>query len=105
MNFFQILASIAIALVKDCFSLDILLIPKISKCQFFRDIQNSFYEVADLGLEPHQKIFFEKLSTNMVTRGVGSFPTLGGIADLLIEYCQKIFCQSRTYDKHLLKIS
>ena len=27
------------------------------KTPFFQDIQDSFHEVADMGLEPHQKIF------------------------------------------------
>ena len=58
---------------------------KIAKRHFFRDIQISFHGVADIGLEPHQKIFFEKISTNMVARGIGSFGTLGGAADPLIE--------------------
>ena len=65
--------------------LDGRLVPKITKHHFFRDIQNSFYGVADLGLEPHQKNFFEKISTNLVARGIGSFGTLGGTADWLIE--------------------
>ena len=30
----------------------------------------------------------------MVARGIGSFGTLGGAADPLIELCQKCFCQS-----------
>ena len=55
------------------------------KTPFFQDIQNSFHGVADIGLEPHQKIFFENISTNMVARGVGSFGTLGGATDPLIE--------------------
>ena len=65
--------------------LDGRLVPKISKRHFFQDIQNSFHGVADIGLEPHQKIFFENISTNMVARGIGSFGTLGGAADPLIE--------------------
>ena len=65
--------------------LDGRLVPKISKRHFFQDIQNSFHGVADIGLEPHQKIFFENISTNMVARGIRSFGTLGGAADLLIE--------------------
>ena len=65
--------------------LDTLLVPKISKRHFFRDIQNSSYGVADIGLEPHQKKIFKNISTNMVARGVGSFGTLGGAADTLIE--------------------
>ena len=65
--------------------LDGRLVPKISKRHFFRDIQNSFHGVADIGLEPHQKFFFEKISTNMVTRGIEILSTLGGAADPLIE--------------------
>ena len=65
--------------------LDGRLVPKISKSHFFRDIPNSFHGVADIGLEPHQKKVFLNISTNMVARGVGSFGTLGGAADTLIE--------------------
>ena len=65
--------------------LDGRLVPKISKCHFFQDIQNSFYGVADIVLELHQKKFFLNVSTNMVARGIGSFGTLGGAADPLIE--------------------
>ena len=60
-------------------------VPKISKPHFSKGIQNSFNGVADIVLEPHQKFFFENISTNMVARGVGSFGTLGGAADLQIE--------------------
>ena len=49
-----------VGLVKDCFSLDILLVPKISKRHFFRDISNSCQWVTQMGLEPHQKNFFLK---------------------------------------------
>ena len=55
------------------------------KTPFFLDIPNSFHGVADIGLEPHRKIFFENVSTNMVARGIGSFGTLGGATDPLIE--------------------
>ena len=65
--------------------LDGRLVPKISKCHFFRDIQISFHGVADIGLEPHQKISFEKISINMVARGVWNFGTLGSAADTSIE--------------------
>ena len=65
--------------------LDGRLVPKISKRHSFWDIPNSFHVVADIGLEPHQKKFFENVSTNMVARGIGSFGTLGGATDPLIE--------------------
>ena len=29
------------------------------KMLFFQDIQNYFHGVVDIGLEPHQKVFFE----------------------------------------------
>ena len=31
---------------------------KIAKRHFFEDIENSFYEVTHIGLEPHQFFFF-----------------------------------------------
>ena len=43
---------------KDCFSLDILLVPKFSKRHFFRDISNSCKWVAQMGLAPYKKKFF-----------------------------------------------
>ena len=49
------------ALFKDCFSLDVLLVPKISKRHFFGDISNSFQWVTQTGLKPHQNFFFEKI--------------------------------------------
>ena len=55
------------------------------KMPFFWNIQNSFHGVADIGLEPHPENFFEKISMNMVATGIGSFGTLGGAADPLIE--------------------
>ena len=74
--------------------LDGRLVPKISKRPFFRDIQISSHGVADIDLEPRQKIFFENISTNMVARGVGSFGTLGDAADTFLSNVKKIFCQS-----------
>ena len=65
--------------------LDGWLIGKISKRHFFQDIQDSFHGVADMGLEPHQKIFWQNISTNVVARGVLSFGTLGGTTDPQIE--------------------
>ena len=46
---------------KNSLSLDCLLVPKISKRRFFRDISNSFQWVTQTGLKPHQKNFFEKI--------------------------------------------
>ena len=73
--------------------LDGTLVLKISKHHFVQDIQNFFHDVAHRGLEPHKKNFWKNISTNMVARGIGSFGTLGGAVDLLIECCQKKFCQ------------
>ena len=53
--------------------MDILLVPKISKCHFFRDISNSCQWVTQMGLEPHQKIFFEKISKTKATSPILSF--------------------------------
>ena len=66
---------------------------KFQNANFFKDIQNSFHGVVDIVLELHQKNLFENISTNMVARGVGSFGTLGGATDPLIDKCQKNFCQ------------
>ena len=55
------------------------------KTPVFQDIQDSFHGVADMGLEPHQKIFWKNISTNMVARGVLSFATLGVATDSQIE--------------------
>ena len=40
------------------FPLDTALVRKISKGHFFKDIQNSFHWVIDIGLEHHQKNVF-----------------------------------------------
>ncbi len=61
------------ALSKDCWSLDILLIPKIPKRHFFGDISNSCQWVTQMGLEPDQKIFFEKISKTKATSPILSF--------------------------------
>ena len=55
------------------------------KTPFFLDIPNFFHGVADIGLEPHQKFFFENISTNMVARGIRSFGILEGTTGTLIE--------------------
>ena len=54
-------------------ALDSALFQKISKHHFFKDIQNFFHWVADVGPEPHQFFFFSNISTNMVARGIQSF--------------------------------
>ena len=56
--------------------------PKIAKRHFFQDIQNSFQWATGIGLEPHQKNFRKKISTNTVARAVQNFgrngPLLAG---------------------------
>ena len=56
---------------------DPLLVQKISKRHFLRDIEKSFQEVTPIGLEPHHFFSFENISTNMVARGVQSFGQRG----------------------------
>ena len=46
---------------------------KNKKRHFFWDIGNSFHEVTQIGLEPHQIFSFWNISTNTVARGVQSF--------------------------------
>ena len=61
------------------------LIQKISKRYFFQDIKNSFHQVTQIGLKPHQ-IFFQILfSTSMDAGEVKSFCILAGTTDPLIE--------------------
>ena len=69
----------------DIVKVDSLLVRKISKCHFLRDIEKSFQEVTPMGPEPHHFFSFSNISTNMVARGIGSFGTLGGAADTLFE--------------------
>ena len=45
----------------DIVKVDSLLVQKISKCHFFRDIEKSFKEVTPIGLEPHN-FFLLKIS-------------------------------------------
>ena len=52
---------------------DPLLVQKISKRHFLRDIEKSFQEVTSIGLEPRHFFSFENISTNTVARGVQSF--------------------------------
>ena len=47
-------------LARDSWSLDCLLLPKISKRRFFRDISNSFQWVTQTALKPHQNFFSKK---------------------------------------------
>ena len=42
----------------DIVKVDALARSKISKCHFLKDIENSFQEVTNMGLEPHQIFSF-----------------------------------------------
>ena len=66
-------------------ALDGAVIRKISKRHFLQDIKNSFHEVTQMGLKPHQNFFQIFFSTNMVARGVQSFCILEGATDPLFE--------------------
>ena len=60
--------------IVDIVKVDALAQQKISKCHFFRGIENSFREVTHtIGLEPRQYFSFQNISTNTVARGVQSF--------------------------------
>ena len=59
-----------LGLCKYCFSMDILLFQKISKCHFFPDNLNSSQQVTQMGLEPHQNFSFEKISKNKAARPI-----------------------------------
>ena len=48
--------------------LDTLLVRKISKCHFLKDIENSFQEVTRIGPEPAHFFSFSNISTNRVAR-------------------------------------
>ena len=53
--------------------LDTLLVRKISKRHFSKDIENSFQEVTHIGPKPHQFFSFQNISTNTIARGIQSF--------------------------------
>ena len=52
------------------------LFQKFQNAIFFGDISNSFQWVTQMGLEPHQKFFFEKNSKTKVTSPILSFFTV-----------------------------
>ena len=52
--------------------MDSLLIRKISKYHFLRDIEKSYQEVTPIGPEPHHFFSFKNMATNMIARGVQS---------------------------------
>ena len=53
--------------------LDTLLVRKISKRHFLKDIENSFQEVTQIGLEPRHFFSFSNISTNRVARDFQNF--------------------------------
>ena len=54
----------------DIVKVDLLLVQKISKHHFLRDIEKSLQEVTPMGPEPHQFFSFSNISTNTVARGI-----------------------------------
>ena len=57
----------------DVVKVDLLLVQKISKRHFLRDIEKSFQEITPIGPEPHQFFSFYNISINTVARGVKNF--------------------------------
>ena len=57
-------------LIVDIVKVDLLLVRKISKRHFLRDIEKSYQDVTPIGPEPHHFFPFQNISTNMVARGV-----------------------------------
>ena len=53
--------------------LDTLLVRKISKRHFLKDIENSFQEVTQIGPEPRHFFSFSNISTNRVARDFQNF--------------------------------
>ena len=82
------------------------LVQKISKCRFFKDIENSFQEVTHTGLEPHQFFFFlEYLNKYSCWRRPKFWPKWA-MASRLFELWPKFFVKfAQTCDEQMLKIS
>ena len=80
MLFFVIHASLTshwLELSMDIVKVDPLLVQKISKRHFLRDIEKSFQEVTPMGPEPHNFLSFWNISTSMVARGIQNFSQNG----------------------------
>ena len=90
----------------DIVKVDLLLVRKISKRHFLRDIEKSFQEVTPIGPEPHQFFSFWNISTNTIARGIQSFgrngPWLAGWLSNGQNFSVKF---AQTCDKQMLKIS
>ena len=78
------------------FPLDSARVPKISKRHFFKDIWNSFLWVIDMGLDPHQKKFFWKISKSTGASLSQSLGTKRGVADIWVVLWPKFFHQFTT---------
>ena len=57
----------------DIVKVDLLLVPKISKHHFLRDIEKYLQEDTPMDPEPHQFFSFMNISTNMVAGGIQTF--------------------------------
>ena len=90
----------------DIVKVDTLAQSKISKRHFLKDNENSFLEVTLIGLEPHQFISYQDISTNRVTRGVQSFSQNGLWQAGCLKYGQNFFVKfAQTCDEQMPKIS
>ena len=83
----------------DNVKVDALAWQKNSKRHFLKDIENSFHQVTQIGLEPHQY-------TNTVARDVQSFRQNGPWLAGCLSYGQNFFVNfAQTHDEQMLKIS
>ena len=96
----------AVRLGVDIVKVDPLLVRKISKCHFLRDIEKSFQEVTPMGPEPHHFFSFWNISTNMVAWGIQSFGQNGPWLVGRLSNGQNFFVKfAQTCDEQMLKIS
>ena len=92
--------------IVDIVKVDALAQQKISKCHFFRGIENSFREVTHtIGLEPRQYFSFQNISTNTVARGLKSFGGNGLWLTGCLSFGQNFFVQfAQSHDEQIVKI-
>ena len=96
----------SLSLSMDVVKVDLLLVQKISKRHFLRDIEKSFQEVTLMGPEPHHFFSFWNISTNMVARGIQSFGRNGPWLAGWLTNSQNFFLKfAQTWDEQMLKIS
>ena len=76
--------------IMDFVKVDTLARRKNSKRHFLKDIEISFHEVTQIGLEPHQ-IFFLNFSTNTVARDIQSCGQNGPWLAGCLSYGENLF--------------